>query len=214
MGWPNHRHHRFQDLATIPPPSINTRMLRASLVFALLVTVLSSTTAGAQPQGARDKAAAQSPQKTAAQENASATQQKSLGTFGDWAAVVDGDGNKRLCYIGSAPKKAEGKYTTRGEAHFLVTHRPADKVKGEISVSAGYPFKEGRGRRGGNRRQEVQAVHPWRERMGLRRSGRQGDGRGDESRQAADRSRHVEPRHGDHGYLLARGFHRRARRHR
>ena len=120
-------------------------MLRASLVFALLVTVLSSTTAGAQPQGAaRDKAAAQSPQKATAQENASTPQQKSLGTFGDWAAVVDGDGNKRLCYIGSAPKTAEGKYTTRGEAHFLVTHRPADKVKGEISVSAGYPFKEGK----------------------------------------------------------------------
>ena len=35
-----------------------------------------------------------------------APQQKPLGTFGDWAAVADG-GDKRLCYIGSAPKKAE-----------------------------------------------------------------------------------------------------------
>jgi invasion protein IalB len=72
-----------------------------------------------------------------------APQQKPLGTFGDWAAVADG-GDKRLCYIGSAPKKAEGKYTTRGDAHVLVTHRPADKVKGEVSVSAGYPYKEGK----------------------------------------------------------------------
>jgi invasion protein IalB len=71
-------------------------------------------------------------------------QQKDLGTFGDWTAVVDGSGNKRLCYIGSAPKKAEGKYTTRGDAHFLVTHRPADKVKGEVSVSAGYVYKDGK----------------------------------------------------------------------
>lgn len=73
-----------------------------------------------------------------------APEQKALGSFGDWTAVADGDGKKRLCYIGSVPKKAEGKYTTRGDAHFLVTHRPADKVKGEISVSAGYTYKEGK----------------------------------------------------------------------
>jgi invasion protein IalB len=71
-------------------------------------------------------------------------QQKDLGTFGDWRAVVDGSGNKRICYIGSAPKKTEGKYTTRGETHFLVTDRPADKVKGEVSVAAGYAYKDGK----------------------------------------------------------------------
>jgi len=71
-------------------------------------------------------------------------QQKNLGTFGDWTAVSDGSGNKRLCYIGSAPKKAEGKYTTRGDTHFLVTNRPADRVKGEVSVAAGYVYKDGK----------------------------------------------------------------------
>jgi invasion protein IalB len=71
-------------------------------------------------------------------------QQKTLGTFSDWTAVVDGSGNKRLCYIGSAPKKAEGKYTTRGDVHFLVTNRPADNVRGEVSVSAGYVYKDGK----------------------------------------------------------------------
>jgi invasion protein IalB len=73
-----------------------------------------------------------------------APEQKTLGTFGDWTAVTDGEGKKRLCYIGSAPKKSEGKYTTRSETHFLVTDRPADKVKGEISVSAGYTYKQGK----------------------------------------------------------------------
>ena len=71
-------------------------------------------------------------------------QQKTLGTFGDWTAVSDGSGNNRLCYIGSAPKKAEGKYTTRGSAHFLVTNRPADRVKGEVSVATGYVYKDGK----------------------------------------------------------------------
>jgi invasion protein IalB len=97
---------------------INTGMIRSPLLFALSVAALSPTAiAWAAPQ------------------------QKPLGTFGDWTAVTDG-GDKRLCYIGSAPKKAEGKYTTRGDAHVLVTHRPTDKVKGEVSVSAGYPYKE------------------------------------------------------------------------
>jgi invasion protein IalB len=73
-----------------------------------------------------------------------AAQQKPLGTFGDWTAVTDGSGNKRLCYIGSAPKKSEGKYTSRGDVHFLVTNRPADKVKGEVSVAAGYVYKDGK----------------------------------------------------------------------
>ena len=41
-------------------------------------------------------------------------------------------------------EEGRGKYTTRGDAHVLVTHRPADKVKGEVSVSAGYPYKEGK----------------------------------------------------------------------
>jgi invasion protein IalB len=70
-------------------------------------------------------------------------QQKTLGTFGDWTAIVDGSGNKHLCYIGSAPKKSEGKYTRRGDTYFLVTNSPADKTKGEVSVAAGYTYKNG-----------------------------------------------------------------------
>jgi invasion protein IalB len=73
-----------------------------------------------------------------------AAQQRSLGTFGDWTAVVDGSGSKRLCYVGSEPKKSEGKYTSRGNIHLLVTHRPADKVTGEVSVTTGYTYAEGK----------------------------------------------------------------------
>jgi invasion protein IalB len=75
--------------------------------------------------------------------SSAAAQQKALGTFRDWTAVVDGTGSTRICYIGSVPKKAEGKYTKRGETHVLITHRPADKVTGEVSVTAGYPYKTG-----------------------------------------------------------------------
>jgi invasion protein IalB len=70
-------------------------------------------------------------------------QQRVLGTHGYWTAQVDGTGPRRVCYIGSAPQKAEGNYTRRGDTHVLVTHRPADKVKGEVSVTAGYTYREG-----------------------------------------------------------------------
>lgn len=71
-------------------------------------------------------------------------EQRTLGTFGTWTAVVDGSGLRKQCYVGSAPKTSEGKYTKRDPVHVLVTHRPADKVRGELSVTAGYTYKPGK----------------------------------------------------------------------
>jgi invasion protein IalB len=70
-------------------------------------------------------------------------QPKSLGAFGDWSAFVDETAGKKVCYIGSKPKKAEGKYKERGEIYFLVSHRPAEKITGEVSIESGYAFKDG-----------------------------------------------------------------------
>lgn len=66
---------------------------------------------------------------------------KSLGKFGDWAAFVDGSDKRKVCYIFSAPKKAEGKYKSRDPIFLLVSHRPADRVTNEISVDTGYDYK-------------------------------------------------------------------------
>lgn len=71
-------------------------------------------------------------------------QSRILGVYGDWTAQTDGSGTSKVCYIGSAPKKAEGKYTKRGDTYVLVTHRPADNVVGEVSVTAGYTYKDGK----------------------------------------------------------------------
>lgn len=68
--------------------------------------------------------------------------QQNLGSFQDWTAFSDG-ADKRICYIGSLPQKAEGNYTRRGDTYVLATHRPAENVFGEISVEAGYTFKPG-----------------------------------------------------------------------
>ena len=65
-----------------------------------------------------------------------------LGAFGDWEAYRESDGGKPVCYMGTQPKKAEGKYKKRGETYVLVTHRPAKKSFGVVSVRAGYAFKK------------------------------------------------------------------------
>ena len=78
---------------------------------------------------------------TIAQPAAFAAQQN-LGSFQDWTAFSDG-AEKRICYIGSLPQKAEGNYTRRGDTYVLATHRPGENVFGEISVEAGYTYKPG-----------------------------------------------------------------------
>ncbi|MCU0838077.1 MAG: invasion associated locus B family protein [Rhodospirillales bacterium] len=70
-------------------------------------------------------------------------QPQEIGRFGDWTAFTDGSGPKKICFIGSSPKKAEGAYTARGQTYMLITHRPAEKAVGEVSVEAGYAYKAG-----------------------------------------------------------------------
>ena len=68
-----------------------------------------------------------------------------LGRFHDWGAhyFTEEDGN-RVCSMWTQPKKAEGKYSRRGEIFALVTHRPADKRVGIVSFEMGYPFASGK----------------------------------------------------------------------
>lgn len=68
---------------------------------------------------------------------------KLIGTYGDWSAYVFTEGGNKVCYMASQPKKAEGKYSSRGEVFALVTHRPAEGSKNVFSYIAGYSYKEG-----------------------------------------------------------------------
>lgn len=70
-------------------------------------------------------------------------QQGTLGSFGAWKAFAEGSGKDRVCYIGAEPEKEEGKYTRRGDTYVLVSHRPAEKVVGEVSIEAGYAYRGG-----------------------------------------------------------------------
>lgn len=74
---------------------------------------------------------------------AAAASPKSLGKFGDWEGFVEGEGNARMCYAASLPKRSEHAPKDRHRAYVTVTHRPAEKSFGVVSFTPGYALKKG-----------------------------------------------------------------------
>jgi hypothetical protein len=72
-----------------------------------------------------------------------AQETKFLGEFGNWEAFKEFSEGKTVCYMGAQPTKSLGKYKKRDDTYVLVTHRPAEKSFGVISVHAGYDFLKG-----------------------------------------------------------------------
>ncbi len=72
----------------------------------------------------------------------SVAQEALIDNFGDWSAFSTTENGKRVCYMGSLPKTSEGKYSTRGDTHTMVTHRPAEKAVHVVSIRAGYTYEK------------------------------------------------------------------------
>lgn len=67
-----------------------------------------------------------------------------LGRHKDWSAHQFTEEGQRFCLMWTQPKKAEGKYSRRGEVYATVTHRPALKEFGVVAFEMGYPFAPGK----------------------------------------------------------------------
>jgi hypothetical protein len=67
---------------------------------------------------------------------------KLLGKFNDWTAYTYGSGKDRICYVMSEPKEQRPRGVNRGDVFMMVTHRPGQNVRNEISMRAGYVFDE------------------------------------------------------------------------
>ncbi len=65
-----------------------------------------------------------------------------LDKFQDWEAHARTDGGSKVCYAATVPTKSEGNYTRRGDVFLLVSHRPADKMTGIVSLEAGYTYSK------------------------------------------------------------------------
>jgi hypothetical protein len=66
----------------------------------------------------------------------------SLGEFGAWAAYAYRAQGGKVCYVVSQPKSSTPKAAKRDPAFLLVTHRPGQAVRNEVSTIIGYPFKK------------------------------------------------------------------------
>ncbi len=80
--------------------------------------------------------------------SAKAQEPQAAGTFGAWTAYHYASKKGPVCYIVGRPQKSEafrnGKKlakVNRDPAFFLVTNRPADKVRQEVNTIIGYTFK-------------------------------------------------------------------------
>ncbi len=67
---------------------------------------------------------------------------KRIGDYGDWSAFQFSEDGNPACYMSSEPTKATGDYKKRGDVFAIVTHRPAEKRIGEVSIIAGYSYKK------------------------------------------------------------------------
>lgn len=60
-----------------------------------------------------------------------------------WAAYTYKENKGQVCYIVSQPVDSEPKNVRRDPIYFMVTRRPGEKVRNEVSTIIGYPFKKG-----------------------------------------------------------------------
>jgi hypothetical protein len=99
----------------------------------------------ATPKPAAPKAAAAKPAATAhaATGAASDTQPTLLGQYADWGAYTASPAGNKICFALAKPKnsKTEPAGRSRDPSYMFVSSRPAEKVKNEVSVVVGYPFK-------------------------------------------------------------------------
>jgi invasion protein IalB len=95
----------------------------------------------AAPKAAAPKPAAPAP--AAAAVTGGDAQPTLLGQYGDWGAYAASPGGNRVCFALAKPKtsKTEPAGRSRDQSYMFISSRPADKVKHEVSVIIGYPFK-------------------------------------------------------------------------
>lgn len=72
-----------------------------------------------------------------------AAQPERVSVSQSWSVYRLGAGAGRECFVHSRPVKSEGKYTQRGDVMVQVSNRPAQRVRDEVSFTAGYTFRAG-----------------------------------------------------------------------
>lgn len=66
-----------------------------------------------------------------------------LGDFRAWSAYATSDGAGKMCFVLSKPTSVSPEPDGYTQAYLYLTHRPADDVRNELNLVAGYDFAPG-----------------------------------------------------------------------
>ena len=64
---------------------------------------------------------------------------KKIGKYKDWETMIVTEASEKVCFAQSSPILQAPKSNKR-DAKLFIAFRPADKIKDEVSVTAGYEF--------------------------------------------------------------------------
>ena len=67
---------------------------------------------------------------------------KSIGKYKSWEAFSYNDGKGKVCFAQTIPTEKSPKNLKIDDSRLFVTFRKEEKIKNEISVTAGYPYKQ------------------------------------------------------------------------
>jgi hypothetical protein len=66
-----------------------------------------------------------------------------VGSYGDWGAFVAEAGDDKTCYVLAQPKTREPERLKRDPAYVFISNRPGEHIHNEISITMGFPMKDG-----------------------------------------------------------------------
>lgn len=110
----------------------------AALLASLTLLALLAAPAALAAGGKSDAKPAPSKQAVSKQ----TTETKRIGVYQRWDAYEYMNNGTKLCYLHSQPQKKEPAGVKRGEIYILVTHKPKEHIRNEVSIYFGYPLKE------------------------------------------------------------------------
>ncbi|MFC3675818.1 invasion associated locus B family protein [Ferrovibrio xuzhouensis] len=114
----------------------------AALLASLTLLALLAAPAAQAAGGKSDAKPAPARQATSKQATATTSETRRIGAYQHWDAYEYMNNGTKLCYLHSQPQKKEPAAAKRGEIYILVTHKPKEHIRNEVSIYFGYPLKE------------------------------------------------------------------------
>jgi invasion protein IalB len=78
-----------------------------------------------------------------AQTKSTAPAPSAIAQYGDWGVYASQSARTKVCYALAQPKDRQPAGLNRDPGYLFIATRPGENVKNEVSVTVGFPIKEG-----------------------------------------------------------------------